>query len=216
MTAKEAQITINAIKFMLDNAQYSDDVEEALGMAIEALELVTINTESDEIKVTNCNDKDTIYRRDAHNAVRRNTFRLTLAEEQNGEGHVMWSAEAVYSDVMENELLELPSAQPDVIPLEWIAKHLEWLDNCDNDFAQLAKVGIRAMVEIWGKDTISRQAAIDEIASYERDSTAPINYRKIIEQLPSVQPSDEYDQGWKEGREALREETWEYGRDRLD
>ena len=47
---------------------------------------------------------------------------------------------------------KLPSAQPDGIPLEWIDKHLEWLDNCDNDFAQLAKVGIRMMVEIWKKD----------------------------------------------------------------
>lgn len=37
MTNKEAQITINAIKFMLDNAQYSEDVEEALNMAISAL-----------------------------------------------------------------------------------------------------------------------------------------------------------------------------------
>ena len=37
MTNKQAQITINAIKFMLDNAQYSDDVEEALNMAISAL-----------------------------------------------------------------------------------------------------------------------------------------------------------------------------------
>jgi len=49
---------------------------------------------------------------------------------------------------------ELPSAQPDAIPLEWIAKHLEWLDNCDNDFAQLAKVSIKAMVELWKKDRI--------------------------------------------------------------
>ena len=48
----------------------------------------------------------------------------------------------------------LPSAQPDVIPLEWIDKHLEWLDNCDNDFAQLAKVSIKAMVELWKKDRI--------------------------------------------------------------
>lgn len=48
----------------------------------------------------------------------------------------------------------LPSAQPDGIPLEWINKHLEWLDNCDNDFAQLAKVSIRAMVELWKKDRI--------------------------------------------------------------
>lgn len=46
----------------------------------------------------------------------------------------------------------LPSAQPDGISLEWIDKHLEWLDNCDNDFAQLAKVGIRAMVDLWKKD----------------------------------------------------------------
>ena len=37
MTNKQAQITINAIKFMLDNAQYSEDVEDALNMAIEAL-----------------------------------------------------------------------------------------------------------------------------------------------------------------------------------
>ena len=37
MTNKQAQITINAIKFMLDNAQYSEDVEEALNMAIKAL-----------------------------------------------------------------------------------------------------------------------------------------------------------------------------------
>ena len=49
-------------------------------------------------------------------------------------------------------LPDLPSAQPDGIPLEWIDKHLEWLDNCDNDFAQLAKVGIRAMVQLWKKD----------------------------------------------------------------
>lgn len=48
----------------------------------------------------------------------------------------------------------LPSAQPDGIPLEWINKHLEWLDNCDNDFAQLAKISIRAMVELWKKDRI--------------------------------------------------------------
>ena len=47
----------------------------------------------------------------------------------------------------------LPSAQPDGIPLEWINKHLEWLDNCDNDFAQLAKVSIRAMVECYGRKT---------------------------------------------------------------
>ena len=47
----------------------------------------------------------------------------------------------------------LPSVQPEeAIAVTWINKHLEWLDNCDNEFAQLARVGIRAMVEIWKKD----------------------------------------------------------------
>lgn len=55
-----------------------------------------------------------------------------------------------YKEQLEN----MPSAQPDEIPLEWIDKHLEWLDNCDNDFAQLAKVSIKAMVELWKKDRI--------------------------------------------------------------
>ena len=48
-------------------------------------------------------------------ALKRKTFRLTFAEEQNCEGHVAWSAYVVYSDVMEGELLELSSAQPDHI-----------------------------------------------------------------------------------------------------
>ena len=52
----------------------------------------------------------------------------------------------------EEVLRSLPPAQPDRIPLEWIDKHIEWLDNCDNDFAQLAKVGIREMVDLWKKD----------------------------------------------------------------
>ena len=56
---------------------------------------------------------DLIYRQDAVDAIKKNTFRLTFAEEQNCEGHVAWSAEAVYSDVMEGALLDLPSAQPE-------------------------------------------------------------------------------------------------------
>lgn len=57
--------------------------------------------------------RDLIDRQAAVDAVKKNTFRLTFAEEQNCEGHVAWSAEAVYSDVMEGALLELPSAQPE-------------------------------------------------------------------------------------------------------
>ena len=58
---------------------------------------------------------DMISRAEAFEAVKKNTFRLTFAEEQNCEGHVAWSANAVYSDVIEGALLELPSAQPEPI-----------------------------------------------------------------------------------------------------
>ena len=58
---------------------------------------------------------DLISRQAAIDAVKKNTFRLTFAEEQNCEGHVAWSANAVYSDVMQGALLELPSAQPERI-----------------------------------------------------------------------------------------------------
>lgn len=38
----------------------------------------------------------------------------------------------------------------------------------------------------------------------------------IKHHVPSAQQSNEYQQGWFEGRKALREEIWEDGRDRLD
>lgn len=65
---------------------------------------------------------DLISRQAAIDAVKENTFRLTFAEEQNYEGHVAWSAYAVYSDVIEGVLLELPSAQPERPKGEWIEK----------------------------------------------------------------------------------------------
>ena len=39
---------------------------------------------------------------------------------------------------------------------------------------------------------------------------------ELLEEMPSAQPSDDYERGWHDGREALREEMWEDGRDRLD
>lgn len=43
------------------------------------------------------------------------------------------------------------NAQPtvDAVPVSWINKHLEWLDNCD---AQLSKGSILGMLELWRKD----------------------------------------------------------------
>ena len=52
--------------------------------------------------------QDAISRQAAIDAVQKNTFRLTFSEEQNCEGHVAWSANTVYSDVIEGALLELP------------------------------------------------------------------------------------------------------------
>lgn len=39
--------------------------------------------------------------------------------------------------------------------------------------------------------------------------------KRVIDELPSAE-SEAYNRGWKDGREALRKEIWEDGRDRLD
>jgi hypothetical protein len=64
--------------------------------------------------------EDAISRQAVLEAVKKNTFRLTFAEEQGYEGHVAWSAEAVYSDVIEGALLELPSVNPQPKTGHWI------------------------------------------------------------------------------------------------
>lgn len=54
-------------------------------------------------------------------------------------------------------IIDLSSAdrpQGEAIPIEWIDKHLEWLDNCDNEFAQLAAASIREMVMIWHSEQL--------------------------------------------------------------
>ena len=56
--------------------------------------------------------EDYISRQAALDAVRKNTFRLTFAEEQGCKDHVAWSAEAVYSDAIKGALLELPPVTP--------------------------------------------------------------------------------------------------------
>lgn len=88
---------------------------------------------------------DVIYRQAAIDEIDK-----MFEHEVNSEIDAVWN-QAV--EMASNKIkYDLPPAQPEAIPLEWITKHLEWLDNCDNDFAQLAKVGIRAMVEIWRKE----------------------------------------------------------------
>ena len=117
---------------------------------------------------------DLISRQAAIEAVKKNTFRLTFAEEQNCGGHVAWSAEAVYSDVMEGALLELPSAQPE---------------------------RTQERTETHACDLIDRQAAIETLFDWEmtydwdehcrEEDPKPayiVSPSDVIEQLPSAQP----------------------------
>lgn len=111
------------------------------------------SVESDKQKAEsaqNVPNGDHISRQAAIDAVKRNTFRLTFSQERNCEGHVAWSAEAVYSDVMEDELLDLPSAQPDE-KLRKIADLVEGsIDHFDRDDAMDLLYQIK---EIVGNET---------------------------------------------------------------
>lgn len=84
---------------------------------------------------------DPIDRQAAIDAVKKNTFRLTFAEEQNCEGHVAWSANAVYSDVIEGALLELPSAQPEQSDASefWRKRADHYSDLCMRLIAEMEK-----------------------------------------------------------------------------
>ena len=131
-----------------------DNIVEALEMAIEALKA---------LDVPDTNVGDMISRRVAIDALWKalyeyedETEKQFLESEELDVGE--WIGHRIFvqnmNDIDRQTILNLPSAQLDGIPLEWIDKHLEWLDNCDNDFAQLAKVSIKAMVELWKKDRI--------------------------------------------------------------
>lgn len=83
-------------------------------------------------------------------------------------------------------------------------------------------------------DLIERQAAIDALrdaqhrvaVADEAGGFGTVKWsenviyfaaaERVLSDLPSAQPDKTYEQGWKDGREALKKEVWEYGRDRLD
>lgn len=115
---------------------------------------------------------DSISRRAAIDAVKRNTFRLTFSQERNCEGHVAWSANAVYSDVIEGALLELPSEQPE--------KHTD------------------ERTEMHACDYISREAAIETSLEFFVEFLGGAFYensqKELIarfQRLPSAQPKRE-------------------------
>jgi len=152
---------------------------------------------------------DLIDRQAAIDAVKKNTFRLTFAEEQNCEGHVAWSANAVYSDVIEGALLELPSVlpEPSEITDEQAILHLQstgWMQNHDREIYESGlKERLADDSESYDslipyeddEDTISRQAAIEALADMHCKSDED-GYVWIIrsdawariDALPSAQP----------------------------
>lgn len=121
---------------LVDKQSMIEDVKS--WVAMDSYEQHLINNMSawiENLPTVGVSDGDCISRRVAIDAVRKNTFRLSFAEEQNCEGHVAWSAEAVYSDVMEGALLELPAAQPELTDEQSIA-HLQssgWMQRHDKE-----------------------------------------------------------------------------------
>lgn len=67
-------------------------------------------------------NNDLISRQQAIDAVKKNTFRLKFVEEQNYESSVAWSTKAVYSDLMEEALLDLPTIQLDTTSADYISR----------------------------------------------------------------------------------------------
>lgn len=72
-------------------------------------------------------------------------------------------------------------------------------------------------------DLISREEVLDYIDNMPSELNAEghrmIRRIRLTEYITDTLPSAEseaYNLGWKEGREALRKEIWEDGRDRLD
>ena len=67
-------------------------------------------------------NNDLISRQQAIDAVKKNTFKLKFVEEQNYESSLAWSTKAVYSELMEEALLDLPSIQLDTTSADYISR----------------------------------------------------------------------------------------------
>ena len=172
---------------------------------------------------------DIISRQAAIDAVKKNTFRLTFAEEQNCEGHVAWSAEAVYSDVMEGALLELPSAQPEQIArdiatiienekdMRVILKNAEHTETHEcvyrhtvtHDWIPVTEALPRDDEEVIGmrgamtmnKRMIYAEDAIDAVANGLKGVF--VEYQDVAEKLLNNVPSAKPEQQWIPVSEAL-------------
>lgn len=104
---------------------------------------VTINTESDEIKVTNCNDKDTIYRQAAISLpVNPKEDRYFQTQNLDDAYELGWFA-------CQKRIETLPSVQPEIIRCkdckhryedECPMRHVEWVEYEDDGYIDMDDV----------------------------------------------------------------------------
>lgn len=84
---------------------------------------------------------------------------------------------------------------------EFIRKHVEKMPS-----AEMPKRTEKFIQNVPNVDLISRKTAIEALTEYERDSTAPIDYRGILMALPFAQPD------LSEYSEKLRRAAYERGK----
>jgi ribosomal protein S27E len=161
MTKEEAikQLKIELSKWESDCKSYHK-TKDALDMGIKALQdksyelwkesyvvehqrNIRLEEKIKELEQEPC--EDVVSRQAVLDAVRKNTFRLTFAEEQGCEGHIAWSAEAVYSDVIEGALLELPAVKPKQRKGKWENKNT----NGHYFYGKCSECGQEFCVDTW-------------------------------------------------------------------
>lgn len=125
-----------------------------------------------------CGEKYSFSESEIYEAIDMAIEALNHSEIPNGSGKD--------TNVPSNNILRHPSC-----------KNRTSLGNCDpvGGFCSSVPKDICAkyyVIDTNVGDMISKQATITEIKNYERDSTAPIDYVKIVEQMPPAQPDARY------------------------
>lgn len=130
------------------------------------------------------------------------------------------SGQKVYEELSKaiESIKALPSAQPKLPENWWKTDHgYMWLcPHCGlpvhSDFEECLRCGTK------------RQSAQPELnewchdcKEYDKEHHCCPRWNRVIRTtLEEAQPDKTYEQGWKDGREALRKEIWEDERDRLN
>ena len=143
MTNQEAIEILSAYYEMDDDRQ-----NVALDMAISALQAQELANNSPKLDSGNgeLTDGDLISRKAAISE---------LMEWVEKEEKKSWSTfNGLFHWTGVKAMLEcLPSAEPEPsIPISWIEKHVDWLKNMDNEFANLTAMNISTMVKKWKKE----------------------------------------------------------------